>query len=130
MNVQAGDRTWSAKPVEAPPSANPVAATVDLYFQLNNVDPDLTPGQRVGVTVPLTGSQDSLTVPWGAVVYDVQGGTWVYQQISPRTFKRQRVLMRFVKDDTAVLASGPPVGVNVVNQGAQELFGTETGFSK
>jgi cobalt-zinc-cadmium efflux system membrane fusion protein len=130
LNVRAGDRTWPAVPTEAPPSADPLAATVDLYFQLDNSEPKLTPGQRVGVTVPLKGSQDCLTVPWGAVIYDVQGGTWVYQQIGPRTYKRQRVLMRFVTDNTAALASGPPTGVSVVIQGAQELFGTETGFSK
>lgn len=130
LNVRARDRTWSATPVEAPPSANPLASTVDLYFRLDNAQADLTPGQRVGVTIPLRGNEESLTVPWGAVVYDVQGGSWVYTQVAPRTYKRERVLVRFVQDETAVLATGPTTGTAVVSQGAQELFGTETGFSK
>lgn len=130
LNLHAGDPTWPAVPVEAPPSADPVAATVDLYFQLDNAEPNLTPGQRVGVSIPLLGNEEHLTVPWGAVVYDVQGGSWIYQRVGPRTYERQRVLVRFVKDDLAVLATGPIVGSEVVIEGAQELFGAETGFSK
>ena len=130
LNMHPGDRTFTATSVEAPPSANPLAATVDLYFCLNNGDQNLTPGQRVGVSIPLSSSEANLCVPWGAIVYDVQGGSWIYQQVAPQTYKRQRVLLRFVKDGTAVLAAGPAVGTEVVTQGAQELFGTETGFSK
>lgn len=130
LNVHAGDPTWPATPVDAPPSANPLASTVDLYYRLDNAEPNLTPGQRMGVTVPLRGNEENLTVPWGAVVYDVQDGSWVYQQVGPRTYKRERVLVRFVMDETAVLAAGPKVGSQIVSQGAQELFGTETGFSK
>jgi cobalt-zinc-cadmium efflux system membrane fusion protein len=54
----------------------------------------------------------------------------VYERTDHQTFVRQRVLVRYVSDDTAVLASGPPVGSKIVTAGAAELFGTETGFSK
>lgn len=130
LNAHAGERAWPATPVDAPPSADPVAATVDLYFQLDNTAPNFTPGQRVGVTIPLRGNEESLTVPWGAVVYDIQGGSWIYRRIGPHAYQRERVFVRYVTDETAVLASGPAVGSEVVSQGAQELFGTETGFSK
>src|SRR5262249_21219055 len=38
-----------AKPAPAPPSANAVAGTADLYFEMDNHDCKLAPGQRVGV---------------------------------------------------------------------------------
>lgn len=31
------------------------------------------PGERVGVTMPLTDSKDGLTSPWSAVVFDIHG---------------------------------------------------------
>ena len=130
LNLQSGDPTWSAIPVQAPPSANPVAATVDLFYALKNDAAQLTPGQRVGVKLPLSTSGESLTVPWSAVVHDLQGGTWVYEVLGPRKYRRQRVLVRYAVDHTAVLAAGPPPGTNVVTAGAVELFGAETGFSK
>jgi hypothetical protein len=40
------------------------------------------------------------------------------------------VSVRYVVEDTAVLATGPEMGVPVVTAGAAELFGTETGFTK
>jgi membrane fusion protein, heavy metal efflux system len=40
------------------------------------------------------------------------------------------VVVRFVRDGLAVLASGPKAGTKVVTAGAAELFGAETGFSK
>ena len=82
-------------------------------------------------------------MPWSAVVYDIHGGTWVYEQIGERTrtFVRRRVDVEYVVGDTAVLAHGgtagnrvvataPPAGTLVVVAGAAELFGTETGFTK
>ena len=114
----------------APPSANPLAATVDAFYELPNADGKLTPGQRLGVTIPLADARESLTVPWTAVVFDVQGGTWVYAQTAPRTYARRRVVVGYTAGADAVLAAGPPAGTKVVALGAQELFGAETGFVK
>ena len=69
-------------------------------------------------------------VPWSAVLYDFHGGTWVYVKTADRTYSRERVIVRHVTGDTAVLDEGPPAGREVVTAGAAELFGTETGFSK
>ena len=120
----------NAKPAAAPPSANPLFGTVDLFYQLDNLDGKFSPGQRVGVTLTFRSEPTSLTVPWKAVVTDLYGGTWVYEQTAERTFVRQRVLVRYVHGDTAVLASGPAAGTKVVTAGAAELFGAETGFTK
>ena len=130
LTARPGDPTRPATPVAAPPSANPTAGTVDLFYALDNPDDEYGPGQRVGATLPLKGPADALTVPWEAIVYDIHGGAWVYEKTADRTYTRRRVVVRYVTDGTAVLASGPPAGTPVVTAGAAELFGTETGFSK
>jgi membrane fusion protein, heavy metal efflux system len=119
-----------AKPVVAPPSANAFAATVDLYYELSNPDGVLTPGQRLGVTIPLTDAKESLTVPWSAVVFDIHGGNWVYEQVSPHRYTRKRVVVSHTSGADAVLASGPSAGTKVVMTGVQQLFASETGFVK
>jgi RND family efflux transporter MFP subunit len=118
------------EPVNAPPSANPAAGTVDFYYQFENTETQYRPGHRVAVQVPLHSEESSLVAPWSAVVYDIHGGTWVYEQTAERTYSRRRVSVRYVRDGSAVLASGPVPGTVVVEAGAAELFGTETGFTK
>lgn len=122
--------TQIAASVKAPPSANPLAGTVDRFFALDNAVSKYSPGQRVNVSIPLNDELQSLTVPWSSVIHDIHGGAWVYEQTAPQSFVRRRVQVRFVHGDMAVLATGPPVGANVVAVGAAELFGTEVGFSK
>lgn len=120
----------SAKPVEAPPSADPLGSTVDLFYELDNKDASLNPGQKVGVTLSLRDEEESLVVPWSAVVFDVYGGAWVYENIAPHAYARRRVQVRHVVESLAVLASGPTPGTHVLTQGAAELFGYEMGFAK
>jgi membrane fusion protein, heavy metal efflux system len=64
------------------------------------------------------------------VVYDIHGGTWVYEQVGPRRYTRRRVVVGYTVGTDAVLASGPSAGAKVVTAGVQELFGAETGFVK
>lgn len=116
-----------ARYVSAPPSANPTATTVDIYYELSNDDGKLHPGQKLAVTVPLSSRAQSLVVPFTAILYDIHGGAWVYQQMDEHVFARQRVSVEYVDGDTAVLASGPVAGSKVVTDGAAELFGTEFG---
>lgn len=130
LSAQPGTRLPFAKPVAAPPSANPLAATVDLFYELSNGDGKLTPGQRLGVIIPLADARESLTVPWSAVVFDIHGGTWVYEQVGPRRYTRRRVVVGYTVGADAVLASGPSAGAKVVTAGVQELFGAESGFVK
>lgn len=120
----------SANPIVAPPSADPLSSTVDLYYEIANSDAALHPGERVGVTLLLKGESESLVIPWAAVLHDIHGTTWVYERSNEHTFRRQRVLVRYTVDDLAVLGTGPPVGTEVVVDGAAELFGTEFGTGK
>jgi hypothetical protein len=149
MTDRTGDPTRTAMPVHALPTANPMTGTADLCYSLDNRRGIFaesvigfaactlphrhnlySPGERVGVSIPLKGTATNLTVPWPAVVYDYHGGTWVYQKSGPRTYTRRRVIVWYVTGGIAVLADGPPEGMEVVTDGAAELFGTETGFSK
>ena len=130
LTSRPGATSKRARPVEAPPSANLLAGTVDLYYELANAEDALAPGQRVGVSIPLIGEAENLTLPWSAVIHDIHGGTWVYEMTAEHTFARRRILVRFAREDIAVLANGPAVGAKIVTAGASELFGTEIGFSK
>jgi RND family efflux transporter MFP subunit len=129
LNTRAGGPSRPAALVSAPPAANPATGTTDLFYGMPNQD-HYNPGQRVSVSVPLRTPAASLTVPWSAVVFDVHGGAWVYEKTADRTYARRRVEVRYVADTTAVLEAGPKPGTTVVVIGAEELFGTETGYSK
>ena len=122
--------TRPAKYVAAPPSADPAATTVDLFYELANEDGRVYPGQKLAVTLPVRGRQESLVVPWPAILYDVHGGAWVYEQVATRTYARRRVELAYVDGGIAVLATGPAPGARVVTDGAVELFGTEFGVGK
>jgi len=120
----------TAKPIAAPPSADPLSSTVDLYYELSNRKGTLHPGERIGVTLPLKGDSESLVVPTAAVLRDIHGTAWVYERVDAQVFRRRRVLVSYTSDDLAVLASGPEAGTEVVVDGAAELFGTEFGTGK
>jgi RND family efflux transporter MFP subunit len=126
----AGVNVRPAQPVTAPPSGDPLAATVHVFYQVENHDQALHPGQRVGVTLPLKGEEKSLVVPLSALVRDAYGGTWVYVNISPHAYARQRVFVDRVVGDLAALTNGPKVGAKVVTQGVAELYGAEFGGLK
>lgn len=119
-----------AKPVAAPPAGDPLAATVHVFYQVENKDGSLRPGQRVNVILPLRGDEESLVVPQSSVVLDYHGGNWVYENVAPHTFARRRVVVDRVIGKDSVLAKGPKAGIKVVAEGAAELWGAEFGGSK
>jgi len=133
LNLRPGSKVQVARAVTAPPSANAIAGTVDLFFTLPNIDGKLTPGQRVGVTLTLKEEANDLTVPWSAVIHDIHGGSWVYVTAAPHAYSRRRVQVRHVHDGQAVLKTESAIGMGlrkdmtVIVVGAQELFGTEVG---
>ena len=134
LSGQADKTPVSANPVAAPPSANPLAGTVDAFYEVPNADGKLAPGQRVSMTVPRADAATSRTVPWSAVVMDVHGGTWVYERVAPHTYARRRAVVAYTVGTDAVLKDESPkelqAGATVVTKGVQELWGAETGFVK
>ena len=59
--------------------------------------------------------------------YDANGDTWVYANLEPLAYVRERVTVDDIQGGQAVLTDGPPEGTPVVTVGAAELYGTEFG---
>lgn len=119
----------TARPVKALPSSDAAAGTVDLYFALPSGN-GLRIGQRVAVDLPLKGNVAGLTIPATAIVRDIYGGEWVYEQVAPGQFQRRRVEISAARDGTAVVARGLEGGAKIVTAGAAELFGSEFGIGR
>lgn len=119
----------SAKPVAAPPSSAPAAGTLDLFYEVDAAA--FAAGQRVQLDMALKGTETPrLVLPWSAVLFDPQGGAWVYEQTAPQTFTHRRVSILRVAGTDAVLEAGPAAGAIIVTAGAAELFGAEFGGFK
>ncbi|MCP4328375.1 MAG: hypothetical protein GY791_08065 [Alphaproteobacteria bacterium] len=86
----------------------------------------LSLGQEIRVRVPLV-SRDARqkVVPYGAVIYDPHGNTWVYTNPEPFVFVRDKVVVDFIEGDVAVLKEGPDIGTEVLTVGTVEVYGTE-----
>ena len=83
--------------------------------------------ERLGIeTVSVSGN----SVPYAAVIYDIEGNTWVYTNPAPLTFVRAPIVIDYIEGDTAVLFEGMDSNTTVVTVGVSELYGTETGVSK
>lgn len=115
----------SASRVAGPPAADPTAASVDLFFQIDNASRTIRPGERLTVRLPLKASERALVVPQSAVVYDIGGGAWVYERRSPHLYARRRVELRGQAGDRMIVARGLAEGLTIVTVGAAELYSTE-----
>jgi RND family efflux transporter MFP subunit len=119
------------RPITAPPSGDPIAVTVNVFYRVENKDSALRIGQRVGVTLPLKGEDEGLTVPYAALVRDIHGNSWVYVKAGDHSYSRRIVMVDRVVGDLAVIATGKvKPGDSVVTSGAAELFGAEFGGFK
>jgi RND family efflux transporter MFP subunit len=117
-----------ARRVTAPPSANANAASVDLFFEImGNGVVAFRPGERVTVQLPLKSVEKGLAVPAAALLYDINGGTWVYQDMGSGAYARRRVEVARHAGSLALITRGIAEGTKVVTDGAAELFGTEFG---
>jgi len=111
-----------AKPIEP---ARPGDAQAQ-YYEVNEMHSDLRPGQRVFVRVPQPGSgKREKVVPYSAIIYGLNGETWVYGSVGPLAFERLPIDVEYVEGDLAVLKSGPEIGAKIVVSGATELLGIE-----
>jgi len=125
-----GGTILMAERVAAPPSADPTTSTTDLYFAPASGTELLRAGERVSVQLQLRDSQSSLVVPVAAIVYDLDGGTWVYEALDNHAYARRRVEVKGLAAGKALIGRGLEAGKKVVTDGAAELFGTEFGAGK
>ena len=116
-----------AKRVTAPLKADPAAASIDLYYEIPAAGTALRPGERVMAEIPLKSTVQGLVVPEAALLYDIHGDAWVYEDLGGNAYARRRVQVARHSGDRAVIARGLTAGQKVVTAGAAELFGTEFG---
>ena len=82
-------------------------------------------------TEPVTaGAGSEIKLPYGALMYDANGKTWVYTNPEPRVFERQEIAVSRVEAGVVTATAGPLVGTQVVTVGAAELFGAEFNTGK
>jgi hypothetical protein len=112
--------------VEDDPDEAPV-----LYYQVSRVGHNLVPGQAVRVKLSLV-EDESLrkVIPYSALIYDLDGSTWIYVSPEPLVFMRQPVTVDFIEGDRAILSDGPSAGTIVATVGVAELYGADTGVGK
>lgn len=123
----ATDAPKLATRVTAPLQGDPLAASVNLYYSLTGAGVTLRPGERVLVELPLKTTEKGLVVPEAAVLYDIHGASWVYEDLGGNAYARRRIQVARHAGDRAVVSRGIAEGAKVVTAGAAELFGTEFG---
>jgi RND family efflux transporter MFP subunit len=127
VETLSGQPIGTARAVQAPPTGDPLAATVDFYYEAPASSKSLKPGEKVSVAMISRTAGAWSQVPFGAVVYDIHGGTWVYQKSDDHRYVRHRVQVDHTHSGITYLASSPPVGTSVVVEGTAELWGVEFG---
>lgn len=89
--------------------------------------------ERIGIVMakvalaPAGSGTDATAIPYGAVLYDIDGAAWTFTSPEPLVFVRQAIDVDSIRGDVAVLSDGPPAGTEVVTVGAAELLGAEYG---
>jgi hypothetical protein len=79
---------------------------------------------------PVLGAGSATTIPYAAVFYTATGQTWTYTNPEHLTFVRVPIVVDHIRGEDVFLSDGPPPGMDVVTQGAAELYGTETGVEE
>jgi hypothetical protein len=86
--------------------------------------------ERLGLeTSVLQQAQGTLVMPYAALHYGSDGGTWAYVKEEPLRFVRERVRVRGIEGNRVLLSDGPRPGTEVVTVGVPELWGIETGIA-
>ena len=95
------------------------------YFDVEDRESGLRPGQPVIVRITEPDGHLQKVVPYSAIVYDLQGNSWVYVSPEPLVYVRHSVSVEQVEGDLAILTQGPAVGTRIVTVGAAGLLAIE-----
>jgi len=102
-----------------------------LHYVIQGEQGGMVPGQRLLVKLALMSDEaQRLVIPVAALIYDVNGQTWVYISPEPLQFLRFPIIVDYIKDGMVVLLEGPPSGTEVATVGVAELYGADTGVGK
>jgi len=130
MLVACGSIETAAEEVEAPAIVEDIDGSDFHRITLHE-----RAAERLGVQTSPVEEQESdgsvfAVVPDSAVLYDVNGATWVYVKVDELVFMRVSVDIHEILDGNAFLAEGPGPGSEVVTVGAAELYGIDLGVGK
>ena len=106
----------------APSKLEPIEGT-----ELSRVILTEKAAERIGIETVLA---SGTSVPFAAVIYDIEGNTWVYTNPAPLTFVRAPIVIDRIEGDQAFLAQGLETQDPIVTVGVMEIYGAETGVSK
>ncbi len=82
--------------------------------------------RRTGVkTEPVRAENGRTVLPYAALIYDAEGGTYAYTSPKTREYVRAKVKVANIDGNRVFLSEGPPAGTEVVTVGAAEVYGTE-----
>ncbi len=103
--------------------------------ELNRLTLTEKAAQRLGIQTDVVREElvegaQRLVVPYSAIIYDLEGGTWAYVSSDPLTFSRQPITVDHIEGDRAVLTDGPAAGTSIATVGVAELYGADTGIGK
>ena len=124
------EESLRAQPVRNAPLTRSASPAIDVFYEVRDAQRSLRIGQQVGVRVPLRSESGGVVVPASALLYDAEGGSWVYERVAPQTYARRRVQIAHVTGAQAALAGDALAGREIVVAGAAELFGAEFGAGK
>lgn len=112
----------------APPPAVTVEKIDGSDLSILTLSPQAA--QRLGVqTAEVTSASNGTrtVVPYAALLYDLDGATWVYTNPAGLDFVRHSITVDRIVGGQAILTDGPPIGTKVVTVGVAELHGVEAG---
>jgi hypothetical protein len=111
---------------EKPVTLEPIAGT-----DLNRLTLTEKAAERLGLeTAPVVAQEGQVAIPYAALLYDPSGQAWVYVNVGPLAFERQKITVDSIQGDQVILSEGPEAGANVVTMGATELYGSESEFEE
>ena len=124
VQEQEGDEEQGPATVEHLEGDEPTRVTL-TEEAAKRLDIQTSPVQESAV-----GGMQRETIPYAAVLYDINGDTWTYTNPEPLVFFRHHIVVDHIEGDLVILAEGPHAGMAVVTVGAQELYGAEVEFEE
>ena len=125
IEVPGRHETLSARPLHLPQSSSQTDRTTDVMYELANPAGLLRPGLAVAVNLVVDQKTPRLAVPRSAVLWDRQGGAWIYVQQGDDEFARRRVELGPTFNDQVVVTRGLAAETTVVVVGAEVLHGQQ-----
>jgi len=123
--VPGGERLRDAKPIDIPQAMDPGKQTIELVYEIENTAGELRPGQAVSISLPRADLTQAIVIPRSAIIWDGMGNSWVYVRTAATSFRRRKIELGQLLDDSQVVRRGLNEGDEVVIVGAEALYGEE-----